>query len=189
MKRRKALSTLSWISGGSLLLPQLTLSGCLPELKSYRFFTPEQVELLDQIGETILPETPDSPGAKAVLIGEFIDLYIADCLKTRDQTIVSEGLVAFEESCQARFGRSFLKLEANQQEAFLVDLDEKAQQYQERLKAGDPSHYFAQLKGMVLLGYFTSQDGMSRALRYRPIPGGYEGDIPYRSGDKAWASY
>jgi len=43
------------------------------------------------------------------------------------------------------------------------------------------------LKALTLLGYFTSEIGCTQAMRYLPVPGKYDGDYPYRQGDKAWA--
>jgi hypothetical protein len=43
------------------------------------------------------------------------------------------------------------------------------------------------MKELTLLGYFTSEVGATKALRYVPIPGRFDGCIPYKKGDKAWA--
>jgi hypothetical protein len=43
------------------------------------------------------------------------------------------------------------------------------------------------MKQLTLLGYFTSEPGATKALRYNPVPGKFEGCIPYKKGDKAWA--
>ena len=37
-----------------------------------------------------------------------------------------------------------------------------------------------------MLGLFTSQVGMMEVLKYEPIPGRYEGCVPYKKGDKLW---
>ena len=50
-----------------------------------------------------------------------------------------------------------------------------------------PNHYFALMKQLTLLGYFTSKEGMTKALRYNPVPGRYEGCIDYKKGDKLFA--
>ena len=44
-----------------------------------------------------------------------------------------------------------------------------------------------ELKNLVLLSYFTSKDGATKALRYLPIPGKFEGNHPIQQGDKTWA--
>jgi hypothetical protein len=42
------------------------------------------------------------------------------------------------------------------------------------------------LKQLTLLGYFTSEIGCTKALRYVETPGGFNGNVPYKKGDKAW---
>ena len=44
------------------------------------------------------------------------------------------------------------------------------------------------IKQLTLWGYFSSEIGATQALRYVAIPGKYEGCIPYKKGDKAWAT-
>ena len=44
------------------------------------------------------------------------------------------------------------------------------------------------MKELTLLGFFTSEIGATKALRYVAVPGKYEGCIPYNKGDKAWAT-
>ena len=50
-----------------------------------------------------------------------------------------------------------------------------------------PDHYFRMMKDLTLLGYFTSEVGATKALRYIETPGHYDSCIPYKKGDKAWA--
>lgn len=188
MKRRDALAALSALVGGTLVLPSVLLTGCRPEeTVSYRFFTKEEIDLLEQIADTILPATEDSPGAKDVNIGAFMDIFVADCFELEEQTVLRGGLVQLGERCREQLDQGFLKLSAEQQQEFLVALDKEAEQYQKELRPGQPSHYFAMMKYLTLLGYFTSEGGATQALRYVPVPGRYEGDIPYEEGEQAWA--
>jgi hypothetical protein len=60
--------------------------------------------------------------------------------------------------------------------------------YNETKKEGDPNHYFSLIKQLTLWGYFTSEVGSTKALNYLPLPGKYEGCIPYQKGDKLWAA-
>jgi hypothetical protein len=68
-----------------------------------------------------------------------------------------------------------------------VGLDAEQKQYQKDKKKEDPSHYFRMMKELTLLGYFTSEIGSKQARRYVPVPGRFEGCIPYKKGDKAFA--
>lgn len=47
--------------------------------------------------------------------------------------------------------------------------------------------WFRIIKKLALIGYFTSQEGMTKALNYVKVPGDYEACIPYKEGDKALA--
>lgn len=58
---------------------------------------------------------------------------------------------------------------------------------QDKTKNAPARHYFRMMKELTLLGYFTSEIGQTQALRYNPVPGKYEGCVPYKKGDRAWA--
>jgi hypothetical protein len=49
-------------------------------------------------------------------------------------------------------------------------------------------HYFTIIKQLVLFSFFSSEVGATKVLRYEAIPGSYDGDLPYKKGDKAWAT-
>ena len=180
MKRRSVLKNLTIGIGGSLVISPTLFSSCQSPNYQPSFFTKKDLLLLNEIGETILPETVDSPGAKTLNVANFMDLYAADCYKAKQQKVIQEGLLLFEKECLAKVGASFLKITAQQRQECLVDLDEKA-------KNSKTPHYFTELKSLVLLSYFTSKDGATKALRYLPIPGKFEGNHPIQQGDKAWA--
>ena len=53
----------------------------------------------------------------------------------------------------------------------------------------EPAHYFRMMKELALLGYFTSEIGCTKALRYVEVPGRFDPCIPYTPGEPAWASH
>lgn len=57
------------------------------------------------------------------------------------------------------------------------------------ITADSPPHYFRMMKELTLLGYFTSEIGMTKAQRYAETPGKYDPCVPYKPGDKAWAPH
>ena len=67
---------------------------------------------------------------------------------------------------------------------YLARLDKETRD----LNLDENSHFFPMLKQLTLWGYFTSEPGATKALRYNPIPGKYIGCVPYEPGDKAWAT-
>lgn len=187
MNRRKALSSLSLLGVSGMVLPSVSLTGCQVPGYQARFFQQKDLVLLDEIGETILPSTEDSPGAKAAFVGNCIDTYVADVYSPKQQAVMTHGLTRFQELCQERYGVSFLRLNPEEKKAFLMDQVKYAQQRDQSLRPGESRHYFSYLKNLVLFSYFTSEVGATQALRYVPIPGRYEGDFPFQKGDKAWA--
>jgi hypothetical protein len=42
------------------------------------------------------------------------------------------------------------------------------------------------MKELTLVGYFTSEIGCTKALRYVESPGSYDGNLPYKKGDRAF---
>lgn len=180
MKRRNAIKNIGLGAGASLIIPNTLFFACQSETYEPVFFSKETIALLHEVGEIILPETEDSPGAKALKIAHFMDVYVAECYDLKGQTLLQEGLATFQEMVQQTFNQSFEKLQPAQKHQFLVDLDETAQ-------ASKPPHYFSLLKGLLVFAYFTSEEGATQALRYLPIPGKYDGNFPYQEGEKAWA--
>jgi glucoside 3-dehydrogenase (cytochrome c) hitch-hiker subunit len=86
-------------------------------------FTPEDVAFLDEIAETILPETK-TPGAKAAKTGAFMALMVTDTYDARDQKIFRDGMRALdEESRKANGGATFLSATPQQRLAVLEKLD------------------------------------------------------------------
>jgi hypothetical protein len=70
----------------------------------------------------------------------------------------------------------------------LVELDAEQKAFQEKKKAEELPHYFRLMKELTLWGFFTSEVGATKALRYVAVPGKYEGCVDYKKGDKAWAT-
>ena len=44
------------------------------------------------------------------------------------------------------------------------------------------------MKELTLLGFFTSEVGATKALRYVAVPTKFEGCVEYKKGDRAWAT-
>jgi hypothetical protein len=185
MNRRELLRLIAASTGTAMIggAAVALLSGCATKPQASLIFSPDNIILLDEIAETILPRT-DTPGAKDAKVGEFMKVYVADCYTLEEQAIFHKGLVSFEEECLATYQRSFAALQVNEREEFVNKLDREA-------KAGIASgkkHYFTMIKQLTLFGFFTSEVGATQVLRHVAIPGRYDGELPYKPGDRAWAT-
>ena len=187
MNRRDAIGRVALIMGGTLIGAEYLLSGCKPKAaKVEDLFTTDHVAFLDEVAETILPTT-STPGAKAAAVGNFMAVMVRDCYEPADQDIFLKGLGQIDDAANKKFSKKYMDLDATQRTALLTDLDKEQQEYSKTKKPKDPNHYFRMIKELTLLGYFTSEVGCTKALRYVPVPGRYDGCIPYKKGDKAWA--
>lgn len=182
MKRRNALKTISLAAGSSLVLPPVFFASCQRDDYQPVFFTKEEIALLNEIGNTILPTTEDSAGAKDINIAHFMDKYVAECYPVELQAIVKGGVNIFQKECMTNQQQVFQDWTKEQKHIWLVQMDEEVQKEERTIP-----HYFSLIKKLVLFGYFTSEEGMTKALRFVPIPGKYEGSIPYQVGEKVWA--
>ena len=55
--------------------------------------------------------------------------------------------------------------------------------------AEPPNSYFRMMKQLALLGYFTSEIGMTQAQRYIESPGHYDPCVDYKPGETSWADH
>ena len=184
MDRRAALARLAAITGSIALGGELFVTGCRQtDKRAATPFTASDVALLDEIGETILPTT-DTPGAKSVGIGSFMTMMVSDCYDDAAHAAFQSGLAEIDATSRSHHGRSFLQCTPAERHEMLSALD-REQAAQEK-KRGETPHYFAMMKELTLLGYFSSETGCTKALRYAETPGSYDGDVPYHKGDRAW---
>lgn len=189
MNRREALARVAWIMGGAVVGANLFLEGCTrTATKNVEgLFEPATVDLLGDIADTILPPT-GSPGAKEAGVGEFIPVMVRDCYTADQQKAVVEGLAKLDDASTDKFGRKFQELNAGERTELLNEIDKEAKEYQRTKTEEQADHYFHLIKQLTLLGFFTSELGATKALRYVQIPGRYDGNYPYKKGDKAWAT-
>ncbi|MDI1321255.1 MAG: gluconate 2-dehydrogenase subunit 3 family protein [Algoriphagus sp.] len=181
MERREAIKWVASLFGGTLIGAEAFLAGCTTD-SEITFFSSEEMNLLDEIGDTILPETSKSPGAKAAKIADFMQKIVRDCYSAEEQGIFKSGLIEVEEKADQQFNNSFLKLSGSQRLDILYGFEEAAKEKKEN----DPSHFFRMLKQLTIWGFFTSEVGATKALRYDPIPGSYEGCVDLKPGQPAW---
>ena len=186
MNRREAVQYISVLLGGTIVGSNVFLSGCKTPTKNSMVFTGDDISYLDEIADTILPDTA-TPGAKAAKAGAFMTTMINDCYEESDQKIFHEGMEKLDEFSKKTYDLTFMKITPQQRHDLLVTLDKEQKEYMKNKKKEEPSHYFRMMKELTMLGYFTSEIGCTQARRYVERPGKYEGTITYKKGDKAFA--
>ena len=188
--RREAIRRVSALLGGTVLVGQSAwLTGCATLAPgSRRVFSESDIALLDEIADTILPETK-TPGAKAAGVGPFMALMVEEAYDPREQVVFREGLETLERESRMQNGGGFIASSPAQRLTLLERLDREAIEYMGRPGADARPHYFRMMKELAMLGYFTSEIGYTQAMRYAETPGRWEPSVPYAAGDKAWAPH
>ena len=164
-------------------------------------FAAADVAVLDEIAETILPET-STPGAKAAKTGAFMALMVTEVYDARQQQVFRAGLGQVDEACRKAHGVAFMQATPAQRLSVVEALDREQKSAMDariptrtnRAPAAPaapdaPAHYFRMMKELTLLGYFTSEIGYTKAMRYRESPGRFDPCAPHAPGDKIWASH
>jgi len=190
MSRREAMIRIGALMGGTMVGAQALLSGCATQdaRPANELFSAADVAYLDEIAETILPET-GTPGAKAAGVGAFMTVMVADTYRADEQAVFMRGLETMNEECLAQHGVSFMAATAAQRTALLERLDREQFDYMRNRRPGAPVHYFRMLKELTLQGYFTSEIGYTEAMRYIEAPGRFDPCVPYSPGDRIFAPH
>jgi hypothetical protein len=164
-------------------------------------FSAADVALLDEIAETILPET-STPGAKAAKTGAFMALMVTDAYTEAQRQVFVDGMRQVNAACTAAVGVGFMSASPAQRLTVVEALDREQKAVMDARRPAptsrapvpesnndDPAHYFRMMKELTLLGFFTSEVGCTKALRYIEAPGRFDPCAPYAPGDKAWAAH
>jgi hypothetical protein len=213
--RREAIRRVTAMLGGLTLVGGSSLvAACQREQRPgprvpIGDFTVADIDLLDEVADTILPETK-TPGAKAANVGAFMALMVTDTYKPEDRQVFRDGMRSLDALCFQTNKAAFIAAKPEQRLALLETIDREAKTYMdlrsEARKAREksdttaqtnaspppadpPTHYFRMMKELALLGYFTSEIGCTQALRYVEMPGRFDPCVDYKPGDRAWAGH
>ena len=195
--RREAVKRVSFMLGGLALVGSSSglLVACSNQDRAAvakagtAAFSAEDIAFLDDVADTILPDTAKSPGAKAAKTGAFMAVMVTDTYTPADQQIFRDGMTAVNEaSKKANGGATFVAATPAQRTALLTALDKEQFDFQ-KVRKDQPQHYFRMMKELTMLGFFTSEPGMTKAMRYKESPGPFQPCVPYTKGDPAWAAH
>ena len=181
-----------------------------------RTLTPEQLEQVATIAEHIIPRT-NTPGARDAGVHRFIDTMLAEYYTPGERSDLVHGLASVDARARRRCGHAFLECSSGDQVALLEQLDHesharttskeavanRASRETERGGGGLASNasdsaghlghdsaatFFRTIKELTILGYYTSQPGATRELRYLQVPGRFDGCVPLATVGRTWAT-
>lgn len=122
-----------------------------------KFFTAKEMATVSVISELIIPTDDHSPGAIAAEVPAFIDLMVSEAPAETKQ-LWRDGLAAVDKKADG----DFAKAAQDKQIAVLTEISKneaKPQTLEER--------FFRAVKNMTIDGYYTSEIGIKKELRYK----------------------
>jgi gluconate 2-dehydrogenase gamma chain len=145
----------------------------------------EQQQIAHLIADLIIPET-DTPGALAAGVGEFIDYVVSTWFQADEQQRFIAGLADIGVRAQAEHSASFVELTKDKQVQLLQQI-EASQMPASPFSPFGSGEFFAQIKELTVVGYYTSEVGATQERKYVPMPGHYDGYHKYADVSRQWA--
>src|SRR5688572_6070659 len=166
VSRRTALKALGTTAA---LLPALSPDGLLTFARiqagnaapTLKLLSASDFQTLEVLVESIIPTDERSPGAREARVADYIDLLLSES----DDELALQwmgGLAALNQEAALRFRLPFVRLDARQVDAILADISKN------ELNPGTPlERFFVMTKQATIRGYYSSQIGIHRELRYK----------------------
>lgn len=166
MNRRQLLQSMALLSGHALFPSVLSsfLTGCAnKDMSGYNpmFFSKNEFNVIPGIIDIIIPATK-TKSASQVNTHIFLDQVFTQCLNKEEQTVLKDGVKNLVKGFN----------DAKDKVQYITDVDKKA------FANDEPSAYFKTIKRYTMIGFFTSEEGETKASNYVKIPSGYKGEIP-----------
>ncbi len=133
ISRRDAIQRVSAMLGGVALVGGSGLLAACADRETVLdqgqgLFDADEIALLDEIADTILPET-STPGAKAAAVGPFIAHMVAATYDPQEQQTFREGLVLLDEASVRMLGSDFMAATPEERLRLLEALDQEQMDY------------------------------------------------------------
>ena len=175
MQRRDILKALG-AAAALAVLPEQKALAAWTRLASGRSLanglSDDQLTLIGAIADTILPRT-DTPSATDVKVPAFIDVIVSENYTDNQRTTFVNALPQLEAALRGPDGASFVSMDAEHRAVALGAVERASRQPQ-------PYATYWRLKGLVIHGYFTSEQVQKQVLHYNMMPGRYDGAAKVR---------
>lgn len=128
------LGGVTFVGGSSLLAACQKEQRVVQAGEQVGQFSSADMDFLDEVAETILPETK-TPGAKAAKVGPFMAVMVTDCYDAKEQKIFRDGMKQLDDACRKANNVSFLQATPQQRLTLLEALDKEQKTYTDAVDA------------------------------------------------------
>lgn len=126
--------------------------------------------LVRAIADTIIPRT-ETPSATDVGVHEFVDVIVTEQATDEERAMFHAALDAIDARARSESSDVFANLSEEGRGRMLAALESGP-------RDADPARMYWRLKGLVVHGYFTSEQVMKDVLQHTVMPGKFEGAAP-----------
>ncbi|MCU7549766.1 gluconate 2-dehydrogenase subunit 3 family protein [Chitinophagaceae bacterium LB-8] len=208
MERREALKNIATLIGvtaaTALAMERFNFLARCTNKSDKNYFSESEQKIVSEISGMIIPTT-STPGAIEAGVPAFIEMMLQDCYRKPEQESFQKGLEDVEAKANA-LGNDFISLTPEQKRTVLTQIESEAlaQSSNPPSQVKPPTNdetktltnkprppvpsFWQLMKELTLLGYFTSEIGMTKAMVYVPVPGRIEA-IKIKSDQKAYSEY
>jgi hypothetical protein len=154
------------LTASALVVPALPQTNqpavAKPQTPQPRFFTADELTLVDELSELIIPTDEHSPGARAAKAADFIDERLAETWEEKAKQEWRDGLKLIDQLSTEMHRKPFMQSSPDQRIALLTRIaasEESPQKPEEK--------FFVELKSRVAHAYYTSKIGIHQELEYK----------------------
>ena len=170
MERREAIKYVALTIGGVISLPSWASGWKANNISSPKLFLSADKELLlDEMVETIIPST-NTPGAKQIGVGKFVQIMVADCYDTRTQETFKNGLSNLDVMAKKANGKKFVECSKVEKTDLLKEMEKSTD--------NDSKSFYNLVKNLTIRGYLNSEYVMTNLLKYEMVPSRFHGYVP-----------
>jgi gluconate 2-dehydrogenase gamma chain len=178
VNRRALLLGAVVLLGGAAALSRFPRKGADHSRAAGQPLSAEQYALLEQVCESIIPQT-DTPGAIVAGVPAFMRDMLANWGSNASRSEITGVLEEIDRHAWEKFGAAFLELPPDRRFQVMRSFDE------DRVSRQEPA--YGKFKYLVLVGYYQSEAGATQELRYELVPGAWRGCVPYSEIGRATA--
>jgi hypothetical protein len=183
LDRREALKTLSLITGYTFTAGATSafLAGCKAEpgkaitATASSALNADQLAIITEVCERILPKT-ETIGAKDAGVPAYIDNAISQVYKKEDAKKFIDALSKFDDVARDKFKNKFTAITDDKKDEVLNIL---AKEWKANKDKDGYYSVFKEMRDLTITGFTTSEVGAKQFFVYDPVPGPYQGCIPY----------
>jgi len=172
----------------SLVGPSLRMEAAAAPLHAERRperLEPNQREFLASIADTIIPRT-QTPGATDVSTVEFIEFMYQRGMPADARAQFRLGLHALAQDSKSTLGEAYATAPLSVRIGYLESIDRELFTFPHDAARKSVLDFFATVKRLTVIGYYTAKDGAAATLDVELFPGEFRGADPVTAATRTF---